>query len=192
MKVKETAAKYQASKKFFTYQDYQNLPDDDFRYQLIEGELVMAPAPKIVHQMVKREIEFNLNNFIKDKKIGELLDAPCDVYFDEHNVFQPDILFISKEKLDIITEDNIKGAPDLIVEILSPSSAYYDLIVKKEIYEKSGVKEYWIVDPMRQWIEIHILEQRKFKLRQRLEKQGVLKSSVLKDFKLDIKKIFKS
>ncbi len=128
MTVKETAPRYAFKKMVLTCQDYVNLPADDSHYQLIRGELVMTPAPKIVHQRVKHA----LISHVSAQRSGEVFGAPCDVYLDEYNVVQPDILFIAKENQKIITEDNIKGAPDLIIEILSPSSAYYDLMEKKE------------------------------------------------------------
>ncbi len=190
MKVRETAPKYLAGKKPFTYRDYRNLPEDNTLYQLIEGELIMTPAPKIVHQEVSKALVLKLAEFAEKKDKGKIYFAPCDVYLDDYNVVQPDILFVAKDNLKIITEDNIQGAPDLIVEILSPSSAYYDLIAKKELYEKFGVKEYWIVDPMRHWVENYRLHDGKFVLEQRLEKQGYLSSEVLQDFKLNIEHIF--
>ncbi|WP_457566616.1 Uma2 family endonuclease [Caldithrix abyssi] len=103
-----------------------------------------------------------------------IFHAPLAVDLSEKNVLQPDIIFIAKERQEIVTDKNISGAPDLVVEILSPSTAYYDLFDKKELYEQFGVKEYWIVDPMRQWIEIYNLQGNKFVLTQKLEKQGRL------------------
>ena len=190
MRVRETAIKYQTQKKPFTYQDYLNLPQDGSQYQLIEGELIMTPAPKIIHQEVSKALFLKLVDFVEKHQNGKIFYAPCDVYFDEHNVVQPDILFISSKNLNIITEDNIKGAPDLIIEILSPSSAYYDLITKKELYQKFGVKEYWIVDPMRRWMELYHLQKGQFKLTQHLEKTGRLKSNILKGFTLILQDIF--
>ncbi|MHB2150095.1 Uma2 family endonuclease [Calditrichota bacterium LG25] len=190
MTVKETAPRYALKKKVFTYQDYVNLPADDSHYQLIRGELIMTPAPKIVHQRVKREIEHALISHVSAQRSGEVFDAPCDVYLDEHNVVQPDILFIAKENQKIITEDNIKGAPDLIIEILSPSSAYYDLVEKKELYEQFGVKEYWIVDPKKLRIEVFILKDKKFILKQRTERQGNVVSTVIKDLQINLETIF--
>ncbi|WP_456405852.1 Uma2 family endonuclease [Caldithrix abyssi] len=102
----------------------------------------------------------------------------------------PDILFIAKENQKIITEDNIKGAPDLIIEILSPSSAYYDLVEKKELYEQFGVKEYWIVDPKKQRIEVFVLKDKKFVLKQRIERQGNIVSTVIKDLQINLGTIF--
>ena len=191
MKVKETAAAYRTQKKIYTYQDYLNLPNDRNRYEIINGELIMTPAPKIIHQDISRNIEIELALFVQKHKLGKVYDAPCDIVLSNENVVQPDILFISKENMDIITEDNIQGAPDIVVEILSPSTGYYDLVAKKEIYETFGVKEYWIVDPKMQWVEIYIIKENRFNLYQRIEKTGKIQSQLLKGFELDLEIIFK-
>ncbi len=190
MRVKETAVKYQEKRKKLTYQDYLNLPPDDFRYQLIEGELIMTPAPKVIHQIVKSNIEKHLRNFVEENQLGLVLDAPCDVYFDEKNVLQPDIFFISQKRSQIINEDMINGAPDLIIEVLSPHSAYYDLVEKKALYERHNVLEYWLVDPKLKWIEIYILKDQKFHLHQRAENKQTITSHLLKGFSLPLEQVF--
>jgi Uma2 family endonuclease len=190
MKVKETSLSYLTNKKSFTYQDYLNLPEDGERYEIINGELIMVPAPYTIHQKISGNIMDELRNFVKKNSKGEVFYAPVDVVLSETNVVQPDILFIAKEHAELITEKNIAGAPDLIIEILSPTTGYYDLIEKKEIYEKFGVREYWIVDPKKQWVEIYTNENNKFKLIQRLEKEGVLKSHVLDGFQIELGKVF--
>ncbi|UCE07203.1 MAG: Uma2 family endonuclease [bacterium] len=106
------------------------------------------------------------------------------------NVVQPDILFILNENLDIITEKNIQGVPDLIIEIISPATGYYDLRGKKDIYEKFGVQEYWIADPMKQRVKIYLNFEHKFELHQRLERKGILKSKILKGFEIELETIF--
>ncbi len=192
MKIRETAPKYLADKKPFTYQDYLNLPDDGMRYEVINGELIMTPSPIVVHQKVSVAISSQLYRYVNAHNLGTVFTAPLDVVFGEKDVLQPDVLFISNGRKNIIKERNIAGAPDLIVEVLSPSTAYYDLFDKKELYEKFGVREYWIVDPMRQWVERYRLHEGKFVLAQRLEKQGHLSSDVLKGFKLNLEDVFKN
>ncbi|HBI24855.1 MAG TPA: restriction endonuclease, partial [Nitrospiraceae bacterium] len=120
-------------KKKYTYEDYLKTPDD-VRYELIEGELLMTPSPVPRHQRISRKIEFILEEFVTNNDLGEIFYAPCDVHLDNENVVQPDILFISKERLNIIGEKNIQAAPDLAIEILSESSAYRDLVQKKKLY----------------------------------------------------------
>lgn len=188
MQTRESAAQYKA-KKVHTYQDYLELPDDRNRYEIIEGELIMSPSPTTIHQKVSLNIEVAIQSHLEKNAQGELFHAPCDVKLSETNVVQPDIFFISNENKKIIADDNIQGAPDLIIEILSPSSAYYDLVEKKELYEKFGVKEYWIVDPKKHWAEIYVLKKGKYVLHQRAEKSASLRSTVLKGFEVTLKTI---
>jgi len=128
--------------------------------------------------------------FVQKHQIGKVYDATYDVVLSENNVFQPDITFVSNENSKIITEKNITGTPDLIIEILSPATGYYDLTEKKEIYAEFGVKEYWIVDPKKQWVEFYSNESKKFKSIQRLEKSRILKSHTLSRFEIRMEKIF--
>jgi Uma2 family endonuclease len=190
MKVKEAVSTYRVPKKVYTYQDYLELPDDGKRYEIIEGELIMSPAPYTIHQEVMLNIAVELVNFVRKTKIGKIYIAPTDVVISDINVVQPDILFITNKKLQIITAKNIKGVPDLIIEIISPATGYYDLRGKKDIYEKFGVQEYWIVDPMKQRVEIYLNFENKFELHQRLEKKGILKSNILKGLDLNLDTIF--
>ncbi|MFQ5770648.1 MAG: Uma2 family endonuclease, partial [bacterium] len=128
MKVKETSPSYLTHKKTYTYQDYVNLPEDGKRYEIINGDLIMTPAPFTIHQKVSANIVDKLRPFVKKNQKGEVFYAPVDVVLSETNVVQPDILFISNEHSNIITEKNISGVPDLVIEILSPTTGYYDLI----------------------------------------------------------------
>ncbi|MFQ5602663.1 MAG: Uma2 family endonuclease [bacterium] len=190
MKVKETSPVYATCKKSYTYQDYIDLPQDDKRYEILNGELNMVPAPSTYHQDVSGNLEFAIRKFLEANPLGKFYDAPVDVVLSEEIVIQPDLLFIRYENSKIITEKNISGALDLVVEILSPASAYYDLIEKKEIYEQFGVQEYWIVDPKKQWVEIYENSKNKFELDQRLEKTGTLKSPLFESFQISLPEIF--
>lgn len=135
------------TKKQYTYEDYEKLPEGA-PYQLIGGELIMTPSPVPYHQIILRRIGFELVKFVEERRLGEVIYAPMDVYLSKTETYQPDIIFISNERLNIIGEKKIEAAPDLVMEILLESTAYYDLRHKKRVYESSGVKEYWIIDPM--------------------------------------------
>jgi len=176
-------------KKKWTYDDYTWL-DDDTRYEIIEGELIMAPAPLTKHQFVSGELEFLIRTFVKKYNQGKVFDAPTDVVLSPHNVFQPDILFISNENMGILTEKNVQGAPDLIVEILSPGTAVYDMGIKKDVYERAGVRELWIFDPESDTALVYQNGEKGFEMTGQAKKKGILKSSVLKGFKVKIEKIF--
>lgn len=176
-------------KKKFTYEDYLKTPDD-IRYELIGGELLMTPAPVPRHQKISREIEYELMRFVKENNCGQVFYAPCDVYLDEENVVQPDLFFISKERTGIIGEKNIQGAPDLVIEIISESNAYRDLVQKKRLYAKSGIKEYWIVIPEEETIEVYILKDSVYTLHKTFNKADILESPYLTDFRLKLISVF--
>ncbi len=190
MKVKETTELYTTKKKRFTYRDYLNLPDDGQRYEIIHGDLVMTPAPVPLHQMVSGNIFNLLSTHVKNNQLGFVLYAPCDVVLDELNVVQPDILFITRERAGIITEKNIQGAPDLIIEIISPATAYYDLVSKKDVYQQFGVKEYWLVDPIRRSVQVLVLTDGKWVVDQEVIGDGSVASRLLPEFRLSLSAIF--
>lgn len=176
-------------KKKYTYEDYVKTSDDK-RYELIDGELLMTPSPVPEHQRILRKIGFMLEKFVTEDNLGELFYAPCDVYFDNENVVQPDILFISKDRLNIIGEKNIQGAPDLIIEIISESSAYRDMVLKKKLYARHGVREYWIVIPEGKEIEAYILKDSTYQLSMVYSNEDTLDSPLLKGLKIGLKEIF--
>jgi Uma2 family endonuclease len=139
----------------FTYRDYMSLPEsDEKQYELIEGELYMVPGPIPLHQDVVFVLAMILYNFVQPRGLGKVYVAPLDVVLSDTDVVQPDIIFISNSRLSIITERNIRGAPDLVVEVLSPGRAEYDRLIKRARYARFGVREYWIVDPQARTIEV--------------------------------------
>ncbi len=175
--------------KTFTSEDYNKLPEGS-PYQLIGGKLIMTPAPEVYHQQISRNLEFKLHEFVIKNGLGEIFDAPIDVKITENDIYQPDIIFIHKDRMDIIGIKNIKGPPDIVVEILSPSTAYYDLREKYDIYEKSGVKEYWIIDPNSKKIEIFGNKSGKFHLNNEARETGSVSSVVLAGFAVSLSDIF--
>ncbi len=179
----------QTETKKYTYEDYQKLPEGS-AYQLINGELIMSPSPNIYHQKISYNIIILLNKFIEKDKTGIILYSPIDVHFGEFETYQPDIVFISKEREDIIKEKRIEGAPDLVIEILSENNAYYDLKHKKNIYEKFGVKEYWIVDPMDKSLEVYVNEGNEFTLFDKKQTKGEIKSKFLSKLIMEVEEIF--
>jgi Uma2 family endonuclease len=130
----------------FTYDDYLLLPENK-RYEIVEGELLVVPAPYLHHQRILREMGMALSIYAKSHGIGEIFYAPCDVVLSMENIVQPDLLFVANERKGILTAANIQGPPDLVVEILSESTRRRDLEIKRKLYAKYGVREYWIVDP---------------------------------------------
>lgn len=144
-----------------TYQDYLRL-DDDIRYEVLEGSLMMVPAPSWRHQDVLKRLFRALDRFVEGASLGVVQFAPLDVVLSDHNVTQPDLLFISKGRMDVIRERGVFGAPDLVVEVISPNEPARDRVAKRKIYAEHGVREYWIVDPVRKSVEVLTLRQKRF------------------------------
>ena len=176
-------------RKKYTYEDYAALPEGA-PYQLIGGELIILPAPTPYHQKVCGKISYFLRDHVYKEKLGEVFDAPIDVFFEETETYQPDIIFISKERVGIVGEKRIEGAPDLVIEVISPATAYYDLRKKFRVYERHGVKEYWIVDPEEKSIEVYINQGKKFLPAETAIKKGTVESQILKGFKVQVEEIF--
>ena len=150
----------------------------------------MSGTPPTKHQSVAGNLLILLCNFLENNKLGELLIGPIDIIFSNINIVQPDLIFISKENNKILTDLNIQGAPDLIIEILSYTTIENDRIFKKQIYENFGVKEYWIVDPENDKIEIWELKNKKFQLTIKADKNQVVETQLLKGLQIDLSKIF--
>lgn len=142
-----------------TVAEYKNLPETGPRHQLIEGDLYMAPAPDRFHQDISRNLEVTLANYLSAHPVGVLYDAPFDVYLTETDVFQPDLLIVLNENRRILTDAGAAGAPDFVVEILSPKTRQLDLVNKKRIYARAGVKELWIIDPDQKEVLVYRFDQ---------------------------------
>ena len=172
-----------------TYDDYRRMPEGE-RYELIEGDLRRTPAPKTIHQRISRRIETALTDFVEKNRLGEVFHAPIDVVLSDTSVVQPDILFISAERAGIVEEDFIRGAPDLVIEILSPSTADRDRVSKRRLYARFGVKEYWIVDPDGRTAEVCMHTGRELATHQVYTADMRLESPVLKGVSLDLRRVF--
>lgn len=173
----------------FTYQDYLLLPEEK-RYELIDGDLLMTPAPTSEHQSIAANLFTKLILFIRGKKLGKLFFAPLDVILSDEDVVQPDLVFISKDHEERIQERGVWGPPDLVIEILSPSTEHRDLIVKRKLYGRYGVREFWIVDPKNKTIEVMGWQGSEFKTLQTFPEETILKSSILKDLALPLSEVF--
>lgn len=168
---------------------YAKLPEGD-DFQLIDGDIVMTPSPGSVHQQTSARLGFLFQQFLHSTGLGTLFYAPMDVYFTEYDTFQPDILIISRNRLEIIKEKRTEGAPDLIVEILSPSSGHYDLTQKKKVYESFGVKEYWIVDPIERTVEVCENGEMGFTLISQAKHSGRVDSNLMRGVFVETEKLF--
>ena len=140
-----------------TYSDYAALPDDGRRYELHHGELTVTPAPGLRHQRVDIALGSRLYNHVRARGLGEVLPAPTDCILSDITVLQPDLLYVATDRLAIISERGIEGAPTLVIEVLSPSTARLDRDRKMRLYAEHGVPYYWIVDPEARSIEAFAL-----------------------------------
>ncbi|HEX29118.1 TPA: Uma2 family endonuclease [Candidatus Poribacteria bacterium] len=174
----------------FTYEDYLKLPDDGKVYQIIDGEVFMAPAPTPNHQRIVLQMTIRLSAFVNEKGLGEVFIAPCDVVLSEENIVQPDILFVSSQRAHIIGERYISGPPDLVVEVLSPGTEKIDRVLKRGLYERYGVKELWFVSPERREIQVLRLVRGKFVEHGRFGVGETLISPLLPGLKFDIDEVF--
>jgi len=137
-----------------TYEDLLLLPEDGLRHEIIDGEHYVNASPVTKHQRVSYNLIVEIGIYLRQHPVGRLYHAPLDIVFSPYDVVEPDLLFITNEHGEIITAKNIQGAPDLLVEILSESNRKYDEVTKRALYERTGVGEYWIVDPVRDTVRV--------------------------------------
>ena len=172
----------------WTYEEYYHL-DDDQRYEIIEGNLLMAPAPDRWHQDWSLNLTLLMATAYQASQSGQGLCAPFDVVLDPENTVQPDLIFVATANLGIIQPRAIFGTPDLLIELISPSSVRRDRYDKKDLYARFGVKEYWIGDPANQSLEILTLKDGRYELHCSAEISGKLTSRVLAGLEFDLSQI---
>jgi Uma2 family endonuclease len=131
-----------------TYDDFLLFPDDGNRHELIDGEHYVTPSPNPRHQRILRELSLAIGNYLRTNPIGEVFFAPLDVVMSEHDVVEPDLLYLSRERAaQVLVPENVRGAPELVVEVGSKGTRKRDETTKRALYERAGVTEYWVVDP---------------------------------------------
>lgn len=191
----EVATTAIAPSESFRYEDLLNLdiPEGDTGiYELIKGQIVRRASPNTPHQRASFALSGRFFIYNDQKKVGQFFTAPYDVYLDPSNAgIQPDLLFVSNERDFIIRENNgLVGAPDLVVEILSKGTMNKDRGDKREVYEQFAVREYWVVDPQNKSIEVYRMENNRYRLFSSAAEEGIVKSSVLPDFEVEVGAIF--
>jgi len=174
----------------FTVQDYMSTPEG-MRYQLLDGEMILAPSPTQKHQTVLANLAAAVRTFVQQRNLGRVWFAPFDVVLSNYDVAQPDLMFVSNERAGIITEANIQGAPDLVVEILSPSTAEYDQGYKRALYSRHEVGEYWLVDPDAETVEVLVLGAEGLSPHEVFGTGQTLESPLLEGLSLELEDLFK-
>ena len=170
--------------------DLRSFPDDRNRYEIIGGRLIVSPSPSTRHQHVLLKLASALDTYLSTDGAGQAFIAPLDVRMSFYDVVQPDLLVVLDDRRKIIQEQGIVGAPNLVVEILSPSSKITDRVDKAALYASSGVQEYWIVDPIAEVVTVYGLDGDRFSPSAKLERSADLYSVVLRGFVLDLDTIF--
>ena len=172
-----------------TYEDYAKTPDDE-RWELIDGELFISPSPKRAHQRSQMTLGSRMSFFADENDLGEVY-SDFDVVLSDTDTVRPGLLFVSKERLHIITADNVQGAPDLVVEIRSESTARRDWTTKRALYERHGVKEYWLVDPEAATVAVLLLDEGELKVTGVYGEGDTLSSAVMSGFSIVLADIFR-
>lgn len=138
-----------------TYEDYERFPDDGKRHELIDGDHHVTPAPSRKHQYISGRLHARLFTFVDERRLGHVYSAPFDVVLSDADVVQPDLLFVSHERMQRLTERGLQGAPDLMIEISSERTRRIDETTKRKLYERFGVREYWVVDPVLETVRVY-------------------------------------
>jgi Uma2 family endonuclease len=174
-----------------TLEEFDALPESNRPIQLIDGNLIVAPSAGRLHQRLLLAIGSALYTFLQGRpELGEVYQAPFDVQFPGVNVFQPDVMFFARAHLYRLTDKRALGAPDLVVEILSPSTARYDTGKKREVYARFGVTELWIVDPPHRSVTVYLLDQDPDRPLRVLTSNDALRTDLLPGFALPLSRVF--
>ena len=185
---RQVVTKHSSAK--LTYDDYLQFPDDGLRHEIIEGEHYVTPSPSMRHQRISRRLLYLIEHHLQQHPIGEVFHAPFDVLLSEYNVLEPDLLFLSLARSPLLTEKNLQGAPDLVVEILSPSTASRDKRLKRDVYERTGVDEYWVVDPDRDVVDVYRRSGTVFADPVQLGREQILTTPLLPSLEIPLAKVF--
>jgi Uma2 family endonuclease len=176
-----------------TYDDLLALPDDGMRHELIDGEHYETPAPISAHQLIVGNLYLWLSGHVRERKLGVVMLAPFDIVFSPHDVVEPDLMYFAADRFkQVVGERNAQGPPDLAIEILSPSTRRRDEVLKRRLYERTGVREYWVVDPELETVKVHRLLDGKYQKAGGLtvEDHDVMSTPLLPGLDLPLNRIF--
>ena len=172
------------------FEQFRQLPDDGRRYELVRGEAHLTPSPATKHQIILARIHASLEGYISRTHLGRVLFAPLDVRLSTDTALQPDLIFVANAHAAIVQEDYIRGAPDLVVEILSPSTAAHDRATKLPLYAEAGLKELWMIDPQAKTVEMPKLQGNKYLVEAALAGSRALTSTYFPGWELPLQDLF--
>jgi Uma2 family endonuclease len=173
-----------------TYEEFRQLPDDGRYYELIHGEVHLSPSRSTKHQMILGNLSRILGTYMRSARVGILFFAPLDVCLNPDTALQPDLIFISEERVGIVNENFVAGAPDLAIEVLSQSTAGHDRATKLPLYAEAGVADVWLVDSQAKTVEVLKLEGKKYLLDAILAGDQVLTSNLFPGWQLSLRDLF--
>jgi Uma2 family endonuclease len=178
------------SKRLYTYEELvAELPETNQPCELWDGELIMSPAPSFYHQKILLRFYEALVTFVRNQQLGDVVTAPIDMVLSPHRTVQPDVAFISKDRLNII-QNVIMGPVDLVAEVISLGGRHRDRIEKRDLYEQYGIKEYWIIDPEPQTVDVLFLERGQYQLAMRRGRGEIAASHLLPGFEVVVTDLF--
>ena len=173
-----------------TYEDYVDLPDDGRRYEILDGELEVSPAPAPKHQAVSRNLLWIVHGHVQERGLGSVYYAPIDVILTDTSIVQPDLVFIAAARESIVSSRGIEGAPDLAVEILSPWSVRRDRVAKAALYARYGIRHYWLADPDARVLEVYETEGAEYRLVGRHEGAAKVRTAMFPDLEIDLGRVW--
>jgi Uma2 family endonuclease len=185
----EAAVERQHSTTKLTYADYVRFPEDGLRHEIIDGEHYVTPSPATRHQRISRNLLHLIQTYLDGHPAGELLAAPFDALLSDFDIVVPDLLYLSNERARFLTSKNLQGPPDLVIEILSPSTKSRDKRLKRDLYERVGVREYWMVDPERDLVDVYRNNSGVFEPPVSFGRHDVLTTSLLPEFELPLDRV---
>jgi Uma2 family endonuclease len=185
---RQVVTKHSSAK--LTYDDFAQIPNDGLLHEIIDGEHYVTPAPSKRHQRILLRLSVLVENHLQQHRVGEVFFSPFDVLLSEFDILEPDLLFISHARSALLTEKNLQGAPNLVVEILSPSTASRDKRLKREVYERTSVDEYWVVDPDRDVVDVYRRSGAAFVDAVRFGREQTLTTPLLPTLEIPLAKVF--
>ena len=182
-------AKLRADRRWTFDELAAEVPESNQPMELWDGELIMAPAPSFFHQQIAFRFQKRLDAWVSEHRLGATVGAPIDMVLTSRRTAQPDVLFVSNERRHII-QDRVRGAADMVAEVISPESRRRDRIEKRDLYEQHGVREYWIIDPEAETVEVLFLDRGEYRLAGRWRPGEQAHSQLLKGFKVAVTALF--